>query len=437
MILLDLSTFLGHLHPLIVHLPIGFIFLAFVLQLLSANKQFHNLRPAVSITLLLGFIAAVLACDFGYLLSLSGDYDADILTAHKTSGIMLAAISGLLCLVNTNYFRRFYRIPSSLYAGFLLGLVVLVAYSGHQGGSLTHGGDYLSMRVLKEQKRPKPLTIDEAYIFEDVVQPILNNKCLPCHRDGKLKGNLSVESLSLLKKGGKHGAAVVEGKAAESELLKRVTLAPEHKDFMPADGKTPLTKIETEIITWWISQANATEGKKLAQLKAKDQIAQQVGLYLQLIHDAENSAPVQQLNPDIPLNINKQLIENLRKKGMMVRVMLQKPAMLDVSLPAKSGIKAADFRKELLALAKHVIWLNLADNDLTAQDLDFLNELSNLEKLRLEKNPIDDLLADQVIYLKHLQALNLTQTRITAVGLAKMGQNSAIKRIYTWKSAVN
>ena len=75
MILLDITTFSGHLHPLIVHLPIGFILLAVVFNILSYRKKYESLKPAIPITLLMGFISAVLACIFGYVLSTSGDYD--------------------------------------------------------------------------------------------------------------------------------------------------------------------------------------------------------------------------------------------------------------------------------------------------------------------------------------------------------------------------
>lgn len=39
MILANIFTFAGHLHPLIVHLPIGFILLAAVFNILSYKKE--------------------------------------------------------------------------------------------------------------------------------------------------------------------------------------------------------------------------------------------------------------------------------------------------------------------------------------------------------------------------------------------------------------
>ncbi|WP_449436476.1 hypothetical protein [Pedobacter steynii] len=53
-----------------------------------------------------------------------------------------------------------------------------MSYSGHQGASLTHGNDYLTFQALMQQERKKPATVEQAILFEDVIQPILQkNVC--------------------------------------------------------------------------------------------------------------------------------------------------------------------------------------------------------------------------------------------------------------------
>lgn len=438
MILIDISTFLARLHPLIVHLPIGFLLLAVIFQLFSTFKPYENLKPAVAVTLLLGFMAGVLACLFGYLLSLSGDYDPDTLQNHMFSGISLTVISGILFFSTTPKFSALYALPRKVFTVLLIGLFFLISYSGHLGGTLTHGSGYLNARVLTEQKRPKPARVELAYIFEDVVHPILENKCAQCHQDGKLKGSLSVENLQSLLKGGKSGAAVVPGKTAESELFQRISLNPEHEKFMPSDGKTPLTKIETEILVWWIDKALAVEEKQLNKLKGNEAIRPQIASYLRM----ESTDPLkgaaaiaQHINPDIPAKLNLALVENLRNKGLMVRVMLQKPVMLDITLPSGSGIKINTFKEDLVKVAKNIIWLNLSDNAITDKELDFLKLLVNLEKLRLEKNPLTGEVSNQLLSLKHLKAVNLNETSISNAGLNKLTLNPNIKNIYSWKTS--
>lgn len=439
MTLANIFTFAGHLHPLIVHLPIGFILLAAVFNILSYKKKYENLKPAVSVTLLIGFISAATACIFGYVLSLSGDYDKAVLSHHKFSGIVLTLISGLLYAITTDRFKKELSMPGMLFSFMLIGLVGLMSYSGHQGANLTHGNDYLTVRTLMQEVRDKPVSVQSAMIYEDVVGPILQKKCSQCHQDGKLKGRFSVENLQTLLKGGKNGPAVVAGNPVESELYKRVTLGADDKDFMPADGKPPLTKTEIKIIKWWIEKAGAVQGKNMAQLKNTDSIKQQIGAYLGFIKDegseGEEKGFIQAVNPDIPLNVDTLAIGRLRAKGLMVRMMLKKPAMLDITLPEKSGLKIEQIKNDLVPLAKNVVWLNLSGNDFTDNDLVILRSFANLEKLRIGKNPVTDGVSNNLASLKHLEAVNLNQTKITDLAVNNLKKNPAIKRIYTWGTA--
>ncbi|SMD00232.1 c-type cytochrome domain-containing protein [Pedobacter nyackensis] len=440
MILLDIFTFSGRLHPLIVHLPIGIILLAILFNILSYLQRYRYLKQSVPLILLIGFMAAVLACVFGYVLSLSGDYDADTLTHHKFSGITLAIICGLLYLSSISKFREYLRVGDKLFSALLLGLVVLMSYSGHQGASLTHGKDYLTFRTLMQQEREKPATVEQAMLFEDVIQPILQKKCVQCHRDGKQKGELSLESLAALKEGGKNGQAAVPGKPDASELFKRITLDEDHKDFMPADGKAPLTKNEVKLIAWWIKEGKAEGGKTIAEIKNTTALKPMVALFLGIggltDSDEGDSEMSQVVNPDLPLAVDAMTIANLKNKGVRVRMMLNKPVMLDITLPPKSGIKVADVKTEILKLAKNIVWLNFSDNELTDQELDFLPALTNLEKLRLDKNPITDQLSDYLISLKHLEAVNLNETKITDVTTLKLKKNRGIQRVYSWKTNI-
>lgn len=58
----DIVIFLGRFHPIILHLPIGFLFITFVLEILSRFKRFRQYKPAVGFTLVvLGQSAAIAA----------------------------------------------------------------------------------------------------------------------------------------------------------------------------------------------------------------------------------------------------------------------------------------------------------------------------------------------------------------------------------------
>ena len=81
----NITPFLGRFHPLIVHLPIGILMMAAILQLIAIKStKFKNLLdPAISITLFWGGLSSIGAVSIGWLLSLQGGYDTDTLFWHK------------------------------------------------------------------------------------------------------------------------------------------------------------------------------------------------------------------------------------------------------------------------------------------------------------------------------------------------------------------
>ncbi len=437
MMLLDITTLIGHLHPVVVHLPIGFIALAILFELLSYFKKFEQLKIAIPITLLVGFITEVLSCIFGYLLSLGGEYELSQINNHKIAGITLAVASGLLFISTTDFVKKIFSIPRLIFSSLCVVVLLIMIYTGHQGGSLTHGSDYLSIKLIDEPIRKKPISVAEALLFEDIVQPILIQRCGQCHREGKMKGQFSVQTLETLLKGGKTRAAIVAGSLNKSELFNRITLDPSNEKYMPADGKTPLTKAEIEIIQWWIEKGMATKGKKIAELKVSPEIQSKIAVVLGIGNSiavsetaiTENS----KINPEIPAISNTALIDSLRNKGINVRLMLHQPVMLDITIPPGMNASLNTIKPILQSIAKNVIWLNLSDNGLTDNDLDFLSGMTNLEKLRLEKNPITDKIVPQLSGLKHLEAVNLNETNVSEAGIEKLKQVPGIKRVYQWK----
>lgn len=437
--LLDLAIFSGRLHPLLVHLPIGFLLLATVFELASYSRKYEHLKASVSFTLLLGFISAVLACLLGYILSLSGDYESAALNDHKISGIALAIISGILFLISNGIFKKLPSIKRSLFSILCVLTMALMSYTGHQGGTLTHGAEYLSMEVLTQQERVKPVSVEQAMIFEDVVHPILIQRCSQCHRPDKMKGELSMKTLADLQKGGKNGAAIVAGSLKESELYKRITLDPEHEDYMPSDGKTPLTKSEVEIIEWWIEKGMAVNGKKMSELKNTQSITPLIASYLKIgdngISDESADPDYPVSNPDIPVFSNLKLLDSLRNKGLNIRIMQHQPLMLDITLPEGNGKQISFIKPGLKSIAKNVVWLNLSANNLSDEDLDFLPLLINLEKLRLEKNPLTDKLIPSITALKRLEAVNLNETGLSKAGVGQLKKMPSIKRVYEWNLA--
>jgi uncharacterized membrane protein len=90
---------IGRLHPLLVHLPIGFLILAFLFELLALSKRFKKLRQAVPAAVLIGFFAALLSLTTGLFLEEEGGYDDRILFRHKLFAFITCGFSLILILL--------------------------------------------------------------------------------------------------------------------------------------------------------------------------------------------------------------------------------------------------------------------------------------------------------------------------------------------------
>lgn len=441
MILLDAQLFFGRLHPLVVHLPIGFLVLAFIFNVSAYFKKLPNLQVAVPFTLLLGAISASFACIFGWLLSETGDYGAKTLENHKYSGLAIAAISFLLYYLTTSHFQKRLLIPGKIYSGLMLGLMGLLSYTGHQGSNLTHGSEYLSIETLTKKDRIPPTSLEEALVYEDVIEPLLEKRCKQCHSGSKIKGDLKMTSLAEILKGGKSGPAIVPGDLKKSEIFHRITLDPADEDFMPTDGKTPLTKNEIKMIEWWISKANAAPEKSISELKpdAATQGLFAVALGFAKGEMGEEGNDLANINPEIPQSVSLGAIEKAKEAGFTIRMMLQKPAMLDVKLSSNAHMSPKELETKLALLkpfAKNIILLNLSELAINDTQLSILKECINLEKLRIEKNPIGDATVNHLASLKHLQSVNFYKTSLSKTGLANLAKLPSIRSIYAFQSKV-
>lgn len=123
-------------------------------------------------------------------------------------------------------------------------------------------------------------------------------------------------------------------------------------------------------------------------------------------------------------------IQQLKAAGFMVRLLLREPELLDITLPEGTKVDWKALEPSLGSLSKHTLWLNLAGNKLTEKELQVLTQFTNLEKLRLDKNPVGDELLPLLEPLQRLEAINLVGTRISEAGAAKLKAAGTIKRVY-------
>ncbi|HND55158.1 MAG TPA: hypothetical protein PLV92_22245, partial [Pirellulaceae bacterium] len=111
--------------------------------------------------------------------------------------------------------------------------------------------NFIAARLVAAQQVQRTAAAGEVDFYRDI-QPILEAKCWDCHRGGKSKGGLRLDSLASARKGGESGLAAVEpGRIAASELLIRVR-STDPDTVMPPRG-VRLTPQEIQLIERWIA----------------------------------------------------------------------------------------------------------------------------------------------------------------------------------------
>ena len=429
----DFLIFIGRFHPLVVHLPIGFIVLAAILEVLAfiKNNAFGDVTKAIAITYFCGGVGATLSAVIGYMLSVQGGYDEQTLSLHKWLGIILALASFLGWALKSQRFS----IPYLSSGRFATMLVILISITGHLGGNLTHGSNYLTdyaPTLLKNALGIQtgiyadiPKTVDSILVYSHLIQPILDNKCVSCHNASTSNGNLRLDTPQGILKGGNHGTAIVSGKPLESNLFERTILPQTSIKFMPPNG-VPLTYSELKLLEWWIKEGASFE-QFLASYDAPNDIEHL------LLRDFEiDTKPKPYFETlDLP-TISQQNLERLNQSGWRFTHLSNQHNILDISF--KKGAVSSAMMTDLIAIKEHITWLDLSKTELSEASFEAIGQLQNLTRLNLSNTNINDTNIAYLNKLKHLEVLNLYGTKITDKSLQLLQNLVGLKRVYLWNT---
>lgn len=433
-----LFSFFGRFHPLLVHLPIGILFLAFIFDLLSFQKRFRRFSIAVQPSILIGWIFSVLAVISGFSLSQEGGYEDHTLAIHRNFGIATALYCFILYLLrrnlNTVRLEKAKRFPLRFFL--FIPLILLVSVTGHYGGSLTHGEDFLTEfasleNSVEDNAISKILAIkndDEAVLYRDAIQPVLEAKCYSCHSSKKQKGDLRLDGVEFISKGGKHGAIIENGHADSSSLYSRLMLPIENEHHMPPEEKTQLSSAEIDLIKLWINEG-ADYDKQIKNFSESKKISQFIGLIIE-------SASQKELVPRENVTAaDENILKELRASGAIVLPMSNTSNYLSVSFVNQKDLSAQDLQN-LIRIKDQLIHLKLSSTNISDEGMTSVGRLENLQWLYLDNTSITDGSLAQLSNLKKLRYLNLVGVDVSDNGLLAFENPDELEEIYLYRTKV-
>ena len=241
----EIIKYLGNFHPVVLHLPIGAFLFTFLL-FISQKYLKSNFDPAVRMGLLFSFITSIITSIFGYILHLNGDYDSVLVDRHMWLAIATTILIGFVLYLHKKQKPYNHVLSSFVFA------TVLLTITGHNGGSLTHGKDYLKLPDF--EKEISIVSYDSIHVFNQVISPILDSKCVKCHNTGKSKGNLMLSSIDKILLGGEKGQIIKSNSSVDSRLYTYLNLPIDDEMHMPPDGNSQLNDNEKELIKLWIDE---------------------------------------------------------------------------------------------------------------------------------------------------------------------------------------
>jgi hypothetical protein len=418
---LQLPTWLkiaGRMHPMFLHFPIVLVLLSFLSLWIPSHEQsvwnwFDGLR-------LVAAISAVVTAVMGLLLSLEEAEITRLLQWHKWGGVAVAFLALSFYIFNDFLIRqKLLGKAFTLFAGFLIFI------TGHWGAGLTHGDNYL----LEPMSADRKVLVEDAVVFNDVIKPILERKCLGCHREGNMKGGLLMENVAGMLEGGKTGPLFVPGEPEMSLLIQRIHLPVNEKKHMPPASKPALTDEEAALLYAWI-RSGALMKEKLVSLPAQDSFRLLATRTL-----ATDDMPVQQLAYDFP-PADQKTIAALNNNYRVIEPLARGAAALSVKF---YGIGEFSSRalQELLPLKQQVTELSVSRMPVKDEDLKTISQFTNITRLNLNYTDISGSGLQYLKTLGKLQQLSISGTAVKANAFEGLDSLPALSKIFVWDTQMD
>lgn len=417
----------GRFHPLVLHFPIVLIILALALEVAARLKLLPIAGKLQAAILASSAATALIAIVAGYFLFAGGEYSGDLMEQHFWG----AAVSGAAVFFTFGLYilSRKMKAADPFYVGLLVLTNISIAFTGHIGGSITHGKNYLTeyapLLFASEVEESKP--VSEMLVYDDMIQPIFQAKCANCHNPLRSKGGLVTTSLAGIARGGNSGLVLIApGDTAASELFRRVTLPADHDDAMPPLGQSPMTEGEVQVLAHWIS-SGADASQKASVLQGSPQIGEVVDKLLPDLARYRRKGQIARLR-------QQKLSEELRVVAQQVNVTIEEDSLEPGFFGLRVKFPPAPFTndqfRELAPYNDHFSKLSLVSSGISDAGLYHISRMPNVKRLYLQKTDIDGSGFVYLQQLPNLEVLNLSFTKVDDKAAIDLLRFPALKQVY-------
>ena len=418
----SLLALLGRFHPLIIHLPIGFIVMGLLIEL--NKKKFKWSNNSLKFIFFWASISGVLSIISGYFQYQKGGYLWETVDLHFYAGITTVFLSFCfyLYLNGVNYLIS---IPRKI---FTIGHLILLSITGHLGGNITHGEDHLTEPIynlvgISDEQINITMNYEDyanKSVFINLIQPILDDKCVKCHNQKKTKGGLQMHNFESLVKGGKNGIILNFDDPELSEILVRIHLPKSEKKHMPPSGGKQLSREELKMLSIWIHGGSTLE-QTVSELELN------VDMKNYFFPTVNNFLPEIKINPP-----DYDKIQKLKSKKILVSQINKNSNFLSVSTINKRDFNDEDINK-LFEIKENIVSLDFNKSSITDSAFLKLIEFPNLTILKLNNTKVRGKGIENLSVLKNLKRINLTNTLFDEEFIQSFNQFPALEKVYLFQ----
>jgi hypothetical protein len=289
--------------------------------------------------------------------------------------------------------------------------------------------------IMNEFDRSVVKPESEMLVYEDMIAPIFEAKCLSCHNAQKVKGGLLMTSYQNLLKMGESGLpSVTSGHPEKSELFNRVTLPESHEDHMTPEGKTPMNADEIKLLKFWI-ESGATEELKVHEVRKEEKIGSVIEHLLPELARYRRKTEIAMMKTK---SLQLELDEVAERLSISIhRDSVSEGNYFTIAMKFPPAPFTNDQFRELSPFYEVFSKVSLTSSGIDDDGLYYIGQMVNLKELYVQKTRLD---GSGLVYLQNLpnlEILNLSFTKVddkAAIDLLKMPN---LKEVYLYRTSTS